>query len=91
MLFLTSYRAKPFMSKADQKRLLDLFGQAGAAPGTVAHYVAADNSGGWTLVEADSLAEGYAAILKYEEFLEFDLTPVLTIDEAVPHLLEALK
>lgn len=91
MLFVTTYTVRPFLSKAETKDLLDLFAAQGAAPGTIAHYVAADNSCGFTVVESDDIASGYAATLAYAEYVEFDTTPVLTIEEALPHMLEALK
>ena len=49
MLFLTTYRVKPYLPRSETKKLLDLFGKVGAAPGTIAHYVAADNSVGTTV------------------------------------------
>ena len=33
MIFVTEYRLKPHMSKSDVKRLMDIFGQRGAASG----------------------------------------------------------
>jgi hypothetical protein len=89
MLFMTTYRVKPFLPRSETKKLLDLFGKVGAAPGTIAHYVAADNTVGWTVTEAPDAASGYAATLQYSEYIEFDTKPVLTIEDALPHLLEA--
>ena len=42
MMFMTRYRTKPHMSKADLKDMMDLFGSVGEAPGTISHYVDAD-------------------------------------------------
>jgi len=91
MLFMTTYRVKPYLPRSEVKKLLDLFGKAGEAPGTIAHYVAADNSCGWTITEAEDATSGYAATLQYEEYIEFDTKPVLTINDALPHLLEAYQ
>jgi hypothetical protein len=91
MLFMTTYRVKPHLSRAETKKLLDLFGKAGEAPGTVAHYVAADNSVGWTITEQEDATSGYAATLQYSEYIEFDTKPVLTIGDALPHLLDAYQ
>ena len=91
MLFMATYTIKPFLSKEEQRELMDLFAKNGTATGTIAHYVYADNSGGFTIGEADSLGENYAQVLAYEEFIEFEITPILTIDEALPHLLESVK
>lgn len=91
MLFLTTYRVRPYLARSETKKLLDLFGKVGAAPGTIAHYVAGDNSVGWVIAENDDAVTGYAASLPYSEYIEFDTKPVLTIEDALPHLLEAYR
>jgi hypothetical protein len=88
---MTTYRVKPYLPRPETKKLLDLFGKVGAAPGTVAHYIAADNSAGWAIVEADDATGGYVTTLEYSEYIEFDTKPVLTVDDALPHLLEAYQ
>ena len=91
MLFMTTYRVKPYMPRSETKKLLDLFAKAGEAPGTIAHYVAADNSCGWTITDQPDATSGYAATLQYEEYIDFDTKPVLTIEQALPALLEAFQ
>jgi hypothetical protein len=91
MLFMTTYRVKPYLPRSETKKLLELFGKAGEAPGTVAHYVAADNSVGWTITDQEDAASGYAATLQYMEYIEFETKPVLAIGNALPHLLEAFQ
>jgi hypothetical protein len=91
MLFMTTYRVKPFLPRSETKKLLELFGKVGAAPGTIAHYVAADNSVGWTVTDQEDATSGYVATLQYSEYIEFETKPVLTIDDALPHLLEAFQ
>jgi hypothetical protein len=83
MLFVSEYRLKPHMSKADVKRLMDVFGKRGAAEGEVAHYVKSDGTGGYTISENEDLNAAYADVLAYSEFLTFTITPVLKIDDAV--------
>ena len=89
MLFLTTYRTKPFLSKGEQKELLDLFAKHGAAPGTIAHYASTDNSTGWVITEVDNASGGFATTLKYEQYIEFTTTPILTIEDALPDMMEA--
>jgi hypothetical protein len=89
MLFLTTYRTKSFLSKSEQKELLDLFAKHGEAPGTIGHYVSADNSTGWVITEVDDASGGFATALKYEQYIEFTTTPILTIDDALPDMMEA--
>ena len=91
MLFMTTIKVKPYLPRSESKKLLDLFGKVGAAPGTIAQYLAADNSVGWAITDQEDAASGYAATLQYSEYIEFDTTPVLTIDDALPHLLEAYQ
>lgn len=91
MLFMTTYKVKPYLARSEAKKLLELFSKVGEAPGTVAHYVAADNSVGWTITDQPDAASGYAATLQYAEYIEFDTKPVLTIEEALPPLLEVYQ
>jgi hypothetical protein len=91
MLFMTTYRVKPFLPRSETKKLLDLFGKVGAAPGTIAHYIAADNSVGWTIIDQEDATSGYVATLQYSEYIEFETKPIVTIDDALPHLLETFQ
>jgi hypothetical protein len=42
MIFITTYKVKPFLSKEETAELMGVFAKEGVAPGTSAHYVAAD-------------------------------------------------
>ena len=90
MIFVTEYRLNPHMQKSDVKRLMDLFGQRGAAAGEIAHYVRSDASGGYTITESDDMNSAYADALAYSEFMTFTVTPVLKIDDAVGPIFEYL-
>jgi hypothetical protein len=46
MILITTYKVKPFLSKAETKKVLEVFAKDGPGPGTTAHYVASDNSHG---------------------------------------------
>jgi hypothetical protein len=83
MLFVTEYRFRSGMDQAQVQRLMDLFGKRGAEAGEVAHYVKADGTGGFTIDEVDDAATPYAAALAYSEFIEFNASPVLKIDDAI--------
>ena len=83
MLFITEYRLKPNQPKAEVKRLMDIFGQRGAAPGEIAHYVRADATGGYTISDSEDLDAAYAAALAYSEFMTVTINPVLKVDDAV--------
>jgi hypothetical protein len=91
MLFLTTYKIRPYLPRSEAKKLLDLFGKVGEAPGAIAHYVAADASVGWVITDQEDATSGYAASLQYSEYIEFDTKPVITMEDALPHLLEAFQ
>jgi len=90
MIFVTTYTLRSHMSKADVKRLMDMFGQRGAATGEIANYVNVDGTGGFTIVESDDMNSAYADALAYSEFMTFTISPVLKIDDAVGPIFEYL-
>lgn len=91
MLFLTEYRFRRHMPKSDIKRLMDLFGSRGPEDGTIANYVKADGSGGVIVGDQDDVAKAYEGVLAYVEFMEFTVTPALTVDDAVGPILRSLE
>ncbi len=90
MIFVTTYKIKPYMTPDETKELMGVFAEAGSAPGTTAHYVAADGSHGVVISESDDPAEAYRNLLNYTQWIEFDSSVMLTVEEAVPHILDAL-
>jgi hypothetical protein len=90
MIFVTTYKFKPFLSKAETKDMMDVFGKVGEAPGAKANYVAADGSGGVLIAESDNPEDAYRTILNYAEWIEFDSKVMLTVDQALPHITEYL-
>jgi Protein of unknown function (DUF3303) len=91
MLFVTEYRFKPNMTKAESQRLMDEFGKRGASPGELAHYVRIDGSGGTTISDIDDIDAAFAGVLAYTEFMTFTVTPVMKIDDAVAPMLAYLE
>ena len=90
MIFITTYKIKPFLSKEETKELLEVFAKAGPGPGTTAHYVAADGSHGVVVAETDDLVGAYRNIQNYTQWVEYDTKVMLTIEQAVPHIIDAL-
>lgn len=88
MLFGTRYKFVGDRSPDAVKALLAAFGEHGEAPGTVTHYVMADGRGGLVISEQDSITDVYANLLNYTEWLEFETHPLLTLDDALPILME---
>jgi len=91
MIFITTYKVKPYLSKDETRKLLDVFAKQGEGPGTTAHYVAADGSHGVVISEADDLAPAYANIQHYSQWIEYDTKAVLKVEQAVPHVMAALS
>ena len=90
MLFMTTYKIKPYLTNDETKELLGVFAREGAAPGTTAHYVAADGSHGVVIAETDDIAGAYRNIQNYTQWVEYDTKVMLTVEEAVPLIMEAL-
>jgi hypothetical protein len=89
MLLMTTYRIKPFLSDDEVKTLLEVFAKNGPGPGVTAHYVAADGSCGVVISDTDDVAGGYRNIQNYTQWVEYDTQVMLTVEEAVPLIMEA--
>ena len=88
MLFATRYKFKGDQSPDTVKALLAIFAERGAAAGEIAHYVAADGRGGIIISENDSMQQGYEDALVYQQWMDFETTPVLTIAGALPTIMK---
>ncbi len=90
MHFVTTYKVKPYITQEETKELMAVFAANGEGPGTIAHYVAADGSHGVVISEVDDASVAYKSVLPYAQWIEYHSVPVVTIDDAVPHILEQL-
>ncbi len=90
MLFVTTYKIKPYISNEETKELLETFAKAGPGPGTTAHYVAADGSHGVVVADTDDVAGAYGNLQNYTQWVEYDTSVMLPVEEAVPLIMEAL-
>jgi len=90
MILVTTYRIKPYLSDEETKKLLEVFAKEGPGPGTTAHYVAADGSHGVVISDTDDVAGGYRNIQNYTEWVEYDTKVMLTVEQAVPLIVESL-
>ena len=84
MIFVTTYKLKSHITKAETKELMSVFATIGNAPGTLAHYVNADGGGGIAIAESDDPAEGYANLLNYQQWIQFESKVMLKVEDAVP-------
>jgi len=90
MLLLYTYRTKPYITPDERRAMTESLAQHGTPSGTQAHYVFVDGSGGVLIAEGEDPADGYRSVQHYLEWLDFEARAVMTVDEAVPHLLESL-
>jgi hypothetical protein len=90
MIFVTTYKLKPFLSNEETKELMGVFAKAGAGPGVKAHYVAADGSCGVVVAENDDLEPSYRNLLNYTQWVEYDTKAMLAVEQAVPHIMDSL-
>jgi hypothetical protein len=88
VIFITTWRVKENLTKDEQKELLGAFRDHGTTPTVTAHYVSGDGTTGVVIDETDDLEAGYRNILNYRQWLTFDSKAYLTIEQALPHLMD---
>ena len=91
MIFITTYKIKPFLSNDETRKLLSVYAKEGEGPGTTAHYVAADGSQGVVIQETDDVEAAYRNIQNYTQWVEYDTKVVLKAEQAVPLIMDALS
>ena len=77
------------MSEESQKRGLQLFANWDPPFEVKAHYVRGDGNGGITIIETDSSEAVMESVSPWLPFFEFDVTPVVPAEQAVPVLQQA--
>ena len=71
---------------------MELFGRLGNAPGEVAHYARVDGGGGYLIssnADAD-IPSIYERVLEFGEFMQFSITPIMAIEDAVGPIMKVL-
>ena len=91
MLFVTTYQFKGPQTPEANEALLKRFGEVARPSGEIAHYLFADGSGGVVVAEEDDVKAIHGASLAFAEWLSFDTKLALTIDDAMPGILENLQ
>jgi hypothetical protein len=91
MLFVTKYKVRGDRSNERTAELMATFGERGPIPGTVSQYNAVDGSFGFVIIDTDDSAALYEATLAYSQWLEFEITPIIAMEDAVPHITASLK
>jgi uncharacterized protein DUF3303 len=84
-LNMLTYRFRAGLGEEDLRKLTKRFAEVGQPPGVLAHYVRLDGMGGFMLQEQqEDLEAMYENALRYQPWLEIEVTPVATIEEAFP-------
>ena len=92
MLYVTEYRLRPHLTRADSKELLEEFNrQGGQSPGEVAHYLRLDGSGGTVVSESDDVEALHRYLLAFGPWLEFTVTPARTIQDGLGAIVDYLS
>jgi hypothetical protein len=91
MKYVTTYTFKPFMTKDETKALLEAFAEYGNAPGAIAHYVRTDGRGGVVIGESNDIVGLYRNVLHYNELVDFESHVVLSVEDAVPVVVETVN
>ena len=84
-LYMSSYRYREGLGEEDLRKLTKKFVETGEGPGVVAHYERLDGKGGFVVEEIPEDPEtGYEFTLRYAPWLEFDVYPITTMEDAFP-------
>ena len=87
-LFMTTYRFRDGLKADDLRELTKQFMEIGTAPGTIAHYASLDGKGGFVISDdPQDPAETFKVTVQYGPWIDFDVVPVATIEEAFPVIL----
>ena len=87
-LYMTTYRFRDGLDANDLRELTKQFMEIGTAPGAIAHYASLDGKGGFVISEDDDdPSETFKVTVQYGPWIEFDVVPVATIEEAFPVIL----
>jgi Protein of unknown function (DUF3303) len=78
--------------ESQPRRLLDVFSKWTPAAANILQMLSrVDDNGGLSIVETDNLTDILRDVSKFSVWLEFTVTPVIDITDAVPVFNEALE
>jgi Domain of unknown function (DUF3303) len=84
-LFLTTYRYKDNLGEQDLRNLTKKFQEVGTNPGVIAHYERLDGRGGFLIEELQEDEErNYEVTISYGPWIQFEVFPVTTMEDAFP-------
>jgi hypothetical protein len=84
-LYLTMYRYRDGLDEDDLRELTRTFAEVGQASGVLAHYSRLDNKGGFVVQEVpDDPKDDFKVTITYAPWIDFEVIPITTIEEAFP-------
>lgn len=84
-MFMIAYRYRDGLREEDLRDLTKKFLEVGTAPGVVAHHMRLDGKGGFLLQrDPDDHAKAFEVTLQYAQWIDFEVIPVATVEEAFP-------
>lgn len=84
-LVVSAYRFREHLGDQDLRQLTKKFAELGAIPGVIAPYARLDGRGGFMIEEvAEDPERSFELTLRYAPWVEFEVFPVTTIEEAFP-------
>jgi hypothetical protein len=84
-LYITAYKYHDDLDADDLRELTTKFQEIGTVSNVVAHYTRLDGRGGFVVQEPGDDAEGdFEITIQYGPWIDFEVIPVTTIEEAFP-------
>lgn len=84
-LVVSAYRFREHLGDQDLRQLTKKFAELGAIPGVIAHYARLDGRGGFMIEEvSEDPEQSFELTLRYAPWVEFEVFPVTTIEDAFP-------
>jgi len=84
-LIMGTYRYREGLREDDFRKLTKKFLEIGNSPGVIAHYQRLDGKGGFILEEVQEDPErGFEFTLQYMPWIEFEVFPITTMEDAFP-------
>jgi hypothetical protein len=85
LFYLTTYRYREGLGEDALRELTKEFVQFGTPPGVVAHYERVDGKGGFVVQEVpEDPAAVKENLLRYAPWIDFDVAPITTMEDAFP-------
>ncbi len=84
-LYVEMYEYKEGLKEDDYRAMTKAFAETGTSPEVIAHYERLDGGGGFLIEELPEDGEkSYELTVRYGRWLNFQVFPVTTIEDAFP-------